>query len=314
MKIDILLSTYNGENFIKEQLDSLLGQTFQDWRLLVRDDGSTDYTVKIVKEYEKQYPEKIIFVEDKRKHLGACKSFEQLLEHSQADYIMFCDQDDVWLEGKLEATLAKMRELEIKYPGKPILVHTDLKVTDGKLNIISDSMWEYQKLDPRRKSVNYLLIQNNVTGCTVMINKKLKEIALAFPDEAIIHDWWLAIIASVFGEIGYANLPTILYRQHGRNDIGAKKYSVKYFVSRIHQMGKAQRLFSKVLKQSKALLKIYEQNIDEEKNLIIRCFSTLDSQGRFNRIKSIYRHRLTKSGLLRNLGYMVFVFIFPKSN
>ena len=308
-KADILLSTYNGEEFLREQLDSLLKQTFQGWCLIVRDDGSSDHTCEIVKSYANQYPGKISFIDDGQKRIGACRSFAALLEHSSADYVMFCDQDDVWLEGKVEATLAKMKELEVTYPGKPILIHTDLKVTDEKLNVISDSMWIYQKLDPERKSLNYLLVQNNVTGCTVMINKKLRELILPLHNEIIVHDWWLALAASAFGKIGYVNMPAILYRQHGRNDVGAKKYSVEYFLLRFRRRIKAAELFDRVMNQADALLRVYQENLDEGKREMVECFSTLGRQGRFKRIYSIFKHKFTKSGILRNIGYLGFLFL-----
>jgi len=307
MKIDILLSTYNGEKFIKEQLDSLLGQTFQGWRLLVRDDGSSDCTVKIVEEYMSRYPAKIIFVEDKRKHLGAGQSFAKLMEYSYADYIMFCDQDDVWLEGKIEATLAKMKEIEITAPVKPILVHTDLKIADENLKVISNSMWKYQKLEPKRKSINYLLVQNNVTGCTVMINKRLKEITLPFPEEAIIHDWWLALVSSAFGKIGYVNIPTILYRQHGKNDIGAKKYSLEYLFSKVKNKEDAKKVFYKTTEQAGAFLKKFEGILDKEKKDMLKCFSSITVKGKMERFNSIIKYKFMKSGFLRNIGYIGFL-------
>jgi len=307
MKIDILLSTYNGEKFIKEQLDSLLGQTFQDWCLLVRDDGSSDATIKIVSEYLNKYPEKILFIDDKEKHLGACQSFAKLLEHSTGEYIMFCDQDDVWLENKVELTLEKMLDMEKQKPDKPILVHTDLKIADQNLNIISESMWRYQKLNPNRNRLNYLLVQNNVTGCTTMMNRKLKEAVDQIPQEAIIHDWWIALIASVFGAIGYVNQSTILYRQHGNNDIGAKKYSIKYLLHRFLNRKYAKEMFQKVSLQANSLLEVHSEKMDEEQRKILRSFSSLGKQTRFSRLTSIIRYSFMKTGFLRNFGFIAIV-------
>jgi len=311
-KIDILLSTFNGEKYIKELIDSLMKQTITDWRLLIRDDGSLDNTIKIISEYAKNNPDKIVFAEDKEKHLGACQSFARILELADADYIMFCDQDDVWLEDKVEITFNKMQEIEREFRDKPILVHTDLKVVDQNLRIISESMWRYQKLQPERKSLNYLLVQNNVTGCTMMINKKLKELVLSIPQEAMVHDWWMALIASALGEIGIVNESTILYRQHGKNDIGAKKYSLKYFLARNFYSKKAKELFSKVLKQSKVFQKTYDERMDESGKKIVSCFSSLIEQPIYERIRSILKYRFTKYGLLRNLGFLGLILFLPK--
>ncbi|MGE5329787.1 MAG: glycosyltransferase family 2 protein [Deltaproteobacteria bacterium] len=313
MKIDILLSTYNGEKFIREQLDSLLGQTFQDWRLLIRDDGSLDATIEIIQEYSKRYPEKIVFINDQDKHLGACFSFARLLELSDAEYMMFCDQDDVWLDNKIEITLAKMLEMEKAYFDKPILVHTDLKVADQNLKVSSDSIWRYQKLNPERQSLNYMLVENNVTGCTVLINKKLKELVMPFSKEAIIHDWWLALVASALGKIGYVKQPTILYRQHGRNEIGAKKYSLKYFIKKFENKNKMTNLFYNIFKQSKALEEVYGSLMEESERKTAQRFSTLLEQSRLARIRTIIKYRFTKNGVLRNFGYLGFIFSLHKA-
>lgn len=312
-KIDILLSTFNGEKYIRELLDSLIKQTFCDWRLLIRDDGSTDNTVKIVYEYARNYPDKIVFAEDEDKNIGVCQSFARLLEQSDSEYAMFCDQDDVWLDNKIEITFNKMKEIESKNKDIPVLIHTDLRVVDAGLSIVSNSMWRFQKLDPRRKSLNYLIVQNNVTGCTTMINKKLKEIALPLPKEAIVHDWWVALSASAFGEIGYIDRPTILYRQHGKNDIGAKEYSLKYFFARLNNIEGANMIFYKSTEQAGAFLEKCEGILDEENKDMLECFSSMDNKRTMERLKSIFKYRFTKSGLLRNAGYVALL-LYTKGN
>jgi len=110
--IDILLSTYNGEQYLRNQIESIINQTYKNWRLLIRDDGSQDKTIEILEYYLRKHKDKIVLIEDGQKHLGASKSFFRLLGYSDAKYIMFCDQDDVWLPYKIEKTYNKMKELE----------------------------------------------------------------------------------------------------------------------------------------------------------------------------------------------------------
>lgn len=226
-QIDIIMATYNGEKFIEAQIDSLLNQTYQNWHLMVRDDGSIDQTVYILKTYKKQFPDKISILESKE-HLGACLNFGELLKHSTADYVMFCDQDDIWLPEKIKVSFNGILHLEDKYgKEKPLLLFTDLTVVDKDLTVMAKSFWGYEKINPDNTTVNRLLVQNVVTGCTSIINKKLKSLSVPVPPEAIIHDWWIALVASVFGHTDYNSVPMVLYRQHGQNDVGARKRGLR---------------------------------------------------------------------------------------
>ena len=149
--IVILLSTYNGEKYIKQQLDSLFSQTYKDFEIIVRDDKSMDNTLEILKSFD-------IKLVDSTQNLGAKKSFASLLEYaiqnSDAEYFMFCDQDDIWEKDKIEKTLKKMEEMGSEFGNVPLLVHTDLKVVDEKLNILSASMWKYQNINPSSNSLS----------------------------------------------------------------------------------------------------------------------------------------------------------------
>jgi glycosyltransferase involved in cell wall biosynthesis len=232
--IDILLATYNGENFLKEQIDSLLNQTYQNWRLLIHDDGSKDNTLEIIKGYALEFSDKIVFIDDGIKTGGSKNNFAHLMSFAKAPYIMFCDQDDVWLENKIELTLNKMLESEQKNSNKPVLVHTDLKVVDSNLGIIANSMFEYQRLnDAHGKDIYKLAVENCITGCTVMINNNLLKLSLPIPKEAIMHDWWIGLVClGNKGVVEFENRSTILYRQHSVNTIGAKKFNkLSYFRS-----------------------------------------------------------------------------------
>lgn len=222
--IKILLAAYNGQEYLAEQIDSILNQSIQNWQLLVRDDGSDDGTVRILEDYANRLPDKIRLITDNGSRLGANLNFGKLLEYADAEYVMFSDQDDVWLPNKIELTLNAMKAAEKVYPDKPILIHTDLQVADSKLNIIADSLWVYQKLFPEAgNNLNRIMAQNVVTGCTVMINKKALVVSLPVPPEAIMYDWWLALNVCRHGKIIYVSIPSVLYRQHSGNQVGAQR-------------------------------------------------------------------------------------------
>lgn len=304
--VEILLSTYNGEKFLKDFLASLEAQTCEDWFLTVRDDGSKDNTMAILRKFADKYPDKVLLIENKEGNLGACKSFLILLRKASADYIMFADQDDVWLREKIEKTLKKIKTAEEKY-GKeiPILIHTDLKVVDERLNPVSESFWQYQRQNPEHKTLNFLIVQNNVTGCTMVINKALKNLVEIIPERAIMHDWWLALVASAFGLIEYISEPTILYRQHHSQNTGAKKYSVKYFFERfIKTPEEAFNAVQKTLAQAQEFLKIYESKLTPSQKEMLLNYINLPYLKTSERIKEIRRWKLFKQGFLRNIGFI----------
>jgi glycosyltransferase involved in cell wall biosynthesis len=239
------MATYNGEPFLEQQLDSILAQSNQDWQLLIRDDGSDDNTVRIVEDYVSRLPDRIRLITDNENHLGASLNFGKLLEYADTEYIMFSDQDDVWLQNKIELTLNAMKAAEWIYPDKPILIHTDLQVIDSELKTIANSLWSYQKLFPEAgDDLNRIMAQNVVTGCTVMINKKAMAVSMPVPPEAIMYDWWLALNVCRHGKIAYVSIPSVLYRQHSRNSVGAKEARKINIVNFLKKLCRVKKLLS----------------------------------------------------------------------
>ena len=302
-KISILLSTYNGEKYLKEQLNSIWSQSFNDFKVFVRDDGSTDNTVTILKKYEKMYPNKIDILEDNRGNLRSSRSFMKLLENSDNEYIMFADQDDVWNTDKIEKSYRKMQELESIYGrDMPLLVHSNLTVVDEKLDIIAPSFWKYQNINPNKQKLSDFLVDNNVTGCTMMINRALAEKVKTIAMEAIMHDWWIAMVASVFGKIAYINEPLMLYRQHGKNDTGAKQYGLRYFIKKFF----AKPSLAKYIHQSKAFLALYGHELDEYHKSMLEEFSSFDGLSKFQKLRVLFKYKIWKSGFMRNIGLIFF--------
>ncbi len=219
--IDILMGTYNGECYIEEQIESILAQTYSNWKLIIRDDGSTDRTFEIIRKYSQDYPDKI-FVVDEDGNLGSCRNFASLMNLSSSDYVMFADQDDVWEKNKIELTFAKLLELE-KIHGKntPVLVHSDMTVVDKNLKVIAKSFWKMMKIFPEFESdVNKVAVRNVVTGMTIIMNRSALTVSIPIPDSAVMHDWWIAVNVAKRGVIGHITDKTVLYRQHGSNTIG----------------------------------------------------------------------------------------------
>ena len=191
--IAILLATYNGENYLEEQIDSILAQTNKEWTLFIRDDGSSDNTQTICLSYVKRYPNKIVLIEDELIGGSAGKNFFLILFYikdnykNQFKYFLFSDQDDYWHRNKIQLSKDKINEIEMEHPASPVLVHTDLKVVDSNRKIISNSFFKYSNINPKITTINRLLIQNNCTGCTMMFNHKLFKI-VKNSSSALMHD------------------------------------------------------------------------------------------------------------------------------
>ena len=255
--VDILLATYQGEKFLSTQLDSILGQTFQDFTVYISDDGSTDNTKKIIGNFLEQYPTKIKVVQSSSGLSSAKSNFFFLLSQSTSDYAMFCDQDDFWEKDKIQVSLDKIQNLEKENGNNtPILVHTDLSVVDENLKLLHKSFFEYQNLDYKNTSLKGLMVQNSVTGCTVIINRSAKDLVRnTASDKIIMHDWWIALICSAFGIVDFLLTPTIKYRQHSNNEVGAKDAkSVEYLISKISKSDVAKQNFKNCLLQAEQFL------------------------------------------------------------
>ena len=238
--IAVLLATYNGGKYIREQLDSLFQQSCDLFQLYVRDDGSSDDTMKIVEEFRQKYPDKITILEDSQKHRGAAKSFMYLLENVDSEYYMFCDQDDIWLPEKIEKTFARMKD-ETAAKNVPVLVATDLKVVDEQLSPIKDSFNEDLKIDVFRKHPELICVRHVVTGCTMMFNRAAKLAALPMSPRATMHDEWVALCVHFKGGvISILDDATILYRQHKSNTLGAEQASKGFFARAIARAGQKQ--------------------------------------------------------------------------
>ena len=231
-KLAILLSTYNGERFISTQLDSLMIQTFHNFLIVARDDGSQDDTKRILEQYANQYPDRFYLCMENPNNLGVCASFSLLLEVVVTQkqklglsdlYIMFCDQDDFWVKNKVELQMQIMLDKEAKYPEVPILIHSDLEIVDSEGAIVANSFINYQGINPNRNRLTQLAIYNLVTGCTMLVNEVLAKKALPISKRALMHDWWLALFATAFGRRYFICTPMVRYRQHGENVIGAQK-------------------------------------------------------------------------------------------
>lgn len=235
--ITILLATYNSSKYIREQIDSLLNQTYKDWRLIIRDDLSNDSTMGIIQDYIRQYPDKISILDNQGVSKRAYLNFVELMKNVESEYYMFCDHDDVWLPNKIEISMMRMKKVE--KPDVPVIVHTDMKVVDQDLNLIHNSFWAYSRLLPERTSFKEMVLCNSSNGCTMLFNHKAKEVAMPNIAYATMHDMLVnQSVAANGGIISAIYEPTVLYRQHIDNVVGASKRDLKYQLKKLKSIGK----------------------------------------------------------------------------
>lgn len=306
--VDILLATYNGEKYFSQQIQSILAQTHSSFRILIRDDHSTDNTRQLIQQWKQNDPERIIIIED-FKRLGVKGNFSALMEHSTAPYIMFCDQDDIWDPNKIARTLACLKNLEVEKGTRcPILVHTDLRVVDQKLQPIHSSFWKYSNLNPYKfQSLNRLLVENVVTGCTVMINRPLLDLAWPIPKDCIMHDWWLALTAAAFGKIGLVQEATLSYRQHGANTVGAKKYGplsyLLYGLKKWRQPDARHLFYKKNFQQAGLFFQRFKEQLKEKDRLLLAAYLQIPHLSFIESRYLMLKHHFLKNGWLRNIVY-----------
>ena len=303
-KVEILLATFNGEPYLSEQLDSILSQDTQNWHLTASDDGSSDRTVEILDAYAQTYPEKITRVVSGRQFHNARDHFFWLMEQCDADYIQFCDQDDVWHPDKLRLLQEALEEAEAAYGADtPLLAFSDQAVVDKNLELIAPSMMVLQQQDSRALDYRNLLYQNVVSGCTMAINRPLAKLAACCTDtqQVIMHDWWLALTAARFGKMVYVDRATIDYRQHGDNSVGAKNVrSPAFLIYRLLHLREFRSVVFFQKRQALCFLDSYREALSDEEITYLREFGANHSPAS---LKRDFMKRITPP--LRKAGFYI---------
>jgi len=307
--ITILLATFNGEKFVSEQLDSILQQTVTDFSIEISDDGSTDGTLAILEAYRERYPEKIAICQNTVPTGSPKFNFFSMMKEKKNDYVMLCDQDDVWLSDKIEKTLEKMRVWEEEY-GKstPLLVYTDLTVVDEDLQVVSPSFKKAMNANYKKTELRQQLIQNTLTGCTVMYNRALADLIFGEPQYMVMHDWWLMLIASAFGRITDVEEQTILYRQHKKNEIGAKDVrTIKYKINKLLGYKEMKKAIYQTYEQAESFLSVYGAFLQKEQKELLAEYCKIPQKSKFGRWRTICRLGVLKNGIARKIANFIFI-------
>ena len=216
--VAVVLSVYNGQEYLGQQLDSILHQTWKDFTLYIRDDGSTDSSPDILAEYSLK-DSRIRLIKTPKGNLGLTPSLKILLHYAQEQIIFFADQDDQWLTHKMQLMINRAPLKDIQ---DPWVIYSDLEITDRNLKTKHPSFWKLAGINPEKTSFRHIIRRNCVTGCACAINRKMLDLVQDMPDNAL-HDWWLASTAALQGRLIPLKTPLIRYRQHDNNVIGAQQ-------------------------------------------------------------------------------------------
>lgn len=255
--VTVLMSTYNGGQFLREQLSSLYEQTYAPIKIVVRDDGSTDSTLAILAEEQST---NAITQLDARGNLGATGSFFALLRHAaqtNTDYVAFCDQDDVWLTNKIERAVSRLASAT----DRPALYCCRLEIVNKHLHTLKLS------IKPRKIGFGNALVENVAVGCTMVLNRKALDLLSRQPlPNVYVHDWWCYLVVSCFGEIIFDDFASIKYRQHGRNAIGAATNPISVWKRKLTRFINARRWISE---QAAAFLELFSDHLSSSQRALV---------------------------------------------
>lgn len=287
MKVVVLMSTYNGEKYLREQLDSLINQTLRPSRIIIRDDGSTDGTFDILDEYCAKYD----FISYERgENLRPAKSFMKLIkECEKADYYCLCDQDDFWFENKIQRAV----ELLSKEEEQPLLYCGRFVLTDGNLNPMeSDVSKLYSYTD-----FSHSLLYTTSPGCTMVFNDLARDYIVKYDmdkEYVIIHDSIIHKVVAMFGKVILDEEPLMYYRQHGGNEIGLTANRLASTITRIKRFagGKSKNIRSNLVK---SLINVYGEECDVEKLELMKAVA-------FYKDNRDYKRRLLKDERFKVAG------------
>lgn len=261
-QVNVLLSTYNGEAYLLEQLQSLYQQTYPNVKVVVRDDGSSDSTLNLLK---KEASDAKLVLQSPEANIGPAASFFKLLESSDdSDFFAFCDQDDLWNKDKIERAIEALTSIPSDIPA---MYFSSVECVNEANNFI--------KLSPLPKKIGFgnALVENVATGCTVVLNKKARNLIVkSLPNQCLMHDSWCYLVVSCYGKILFDGSPSMRYRQHSNNTIGAATSVVDNFVRRIKRFSLRKHGRFRFSDQAAEFLEHYGDSIPSQHQALLSQF------------------------------------------
>ena len=307
--VTVLLATYNGERFLRRQLSSLQQQDTADFTVLMQDDGSTDATPDILADIAAQ-DSRFRLAAECGKHFGAKGNFISLIRQSDSAYTALCDQDDDWDSSRLSRCRTALEEAEKRYGAStPLLVHSDTCLVDTNGSLLQPSFFRHQGWDPAAVTLPRLLVQNNVTGCTLMMNAALRDLVSRYADPAAMHmhDWFIALTAAAFGHVIFLDEPLVRYRQHGVNVMGASRQTLtQRGMKALSAWEKGKKRIALTYEHTRAFRDAYGDALPQEARAVIDRYLATRKRCKFRRVLAVQLGGYTMQSPVTRMGQILF--------
>ena len=302
--IDILLATYNGEKYISQQIYSIISQTYSDWRLIIHDDGSTDSTVEIIMKFVNM-DSRIIFIDDKVKCGSPCSNFMHLLQFTTTEHIMFCDQDDIWLDNKIEVSIELFTKKYGNPVDRPVVLFVNSYIWAPNSGIQGVTTHRYTS-----EIREFVFWNGGIQGCASIFNKKSVCYLLQMdPKYLAMHDHALQLVCVCLGSVYFENLPLMLYREHPHQVTGKTPSSPFSGIKNIVKNSQISVVDIKHYDAIKYFFCKFSHVLDQEHYLIITEYLEMKNKNRFNKVYNVIRKRFSKNN---STLYLILKIIFRK--
>jgi Glycosyl transferase family 2 len=309
-EIEIVVPAHNCEAWLDDLIESILLQDADNWRIVARDDASTDDTAARLAVWQQRLGERMMILPT-GPNLGMIGNYDAVLAATTARWVMFADPDDVWKPKKMTSDVAAMRSAEAGAGAHtPIVVCSDAEVVDAQLHPIAASYWRWSRMKPSLCGVFHrLLVDSPVLSSTMMVNRALLKMSLPMTGAAACPDWWHALVACALGRIVCLPQATISYRRHPNNDsvvpttaslvIGARRIGGAH--------NRVQRLVRQYSAQAGRFSERFESRLSSAQRRALDAARKLPSLGPLTRRWSVMRHRLWFGSSVKNAGLMLFL-------
>lgn len=308
-RIGVLMACYNGQLWLPGQTASLQAQDDPCWQALWQDDGSTDETPAMLMQLS-EADGRFRPGAAQGAHLGAVGNFLSLMAQDESDYTALCDQDDVWEPDRLSRCRQAMERAEKQYGADtPILVHSDCRVTDAEGRPVRESFFDHQGWDRSATGLKRLLVQNNCTGCTTLMNAALRRLVTACgrPEQMVMHDWFIALTAAAFGHVVIVDAPLVNYRQHGTNVKGASRQSLAARgVKALSAWEKGKARIALTYRHAEAFRDAYGEALPEKARREIDAYLATEKMKKLPRVIAVQRMGYTMQSAVTRAGQVVF--------
>ena len=304
IRISVLLATYNGESHLREQLDSILGQTGPEFSIYISDDGSTDSTPRLLQDFAEQYPSKIHLLAPNAYEHGAASNFLNLLQNVDSDLYLFADQDDIWTSDHIQSLYEKYQSLNNFEKSRPALVFSDMKIIHANGRFAAESFLDEEHLPSDVQKSHFYFVQNNVSGCVSLFNQALKKYVLKDPDllrknlsKVPMHDFFLSTTTAFFGKILFVKKALSLYRMHENNTLGVQNVtSGDHILKRLKQQSAD---MNRAMQYAGFFADYFKEYLDKGNLRVLLRFSKLASESKIKRMLFLWCHGFLKFGFLR---------------